>query len=572
MRRLTLLVALIAGITVALGVSGAANPSGSARAASGADIPSSGQALPEFAGVDAAVVSMMQRYGIPGAALGLIHDGRLVYSRGYGYSDREAGSLAQPDSRFRIASISKPITAAAVWLLIEQGRLKLNAQVFPLLGLAPPAGKSLDGRINAITVKQLLLHQGGWDRAQSFDPMFRARDAALALGMTPPADCGTIIRWMLGFPLDFDPGTRTAYSNFGYCVLGRVIEKVTGVPYGQFVQQAILNPLGMTGTSLGRTLQQLPGEVRYYDPPGNPLASSVFDGSSVPWPYGGFYLEAMDSHGGWVSTTADLLRFAAAASGSRGSLLHMTTEGSPFQIGAIPYPHTWSFEGALNGTRTILALDNGNGWALLTNTWRFDTNFDQADPLWNDLRTAINSVTAWPADDLFPTTLGPAYGYTLTVTATGGLGSVTSAPAGIRCPSTCAGHYLLGTTLVLTAKAASPLYRFVGWGGPACSGTDPCTIDVDRNTAVTARFAPATARLTVAVHGAGKVVSAPAGISCPRTCSSNYKRATTVTLQATPAKGWRLNRWSDTHCRARPRCTITLNANKLVSTRFVRRS
>jgi N-acyl-D-amino-acid deacylase len=125
---------------------------------------------------------------------------------------------------------------------------------------------------------------------------------------------------MLGQRLDFDPGAKEAYSNFGYCLLGRVIEQVTGKPYGEAVQNLVLRPAGIARMKIGRTrlAERLPGEVRYYTPD-DERARSVFPDvkKPVPWPYGGFYIEAMDAHGAWVASAVDLVRFTAALDGSR---------------------------------------------------------------------------------------------------------------------------------------------------------------------------------------------------------------------------------------------------------------
>jgi N-acyl-D-amino-acid deacylase len=259
---------------------------------------------------DSEIEKFMKARGIPGGALAVVKDRRLVYAKGYGWADREKQLFAAPNSLFRIASISKPVTAVAILKLVEENRLRLDAPVFALLGL-----KGDDPRLTKITINHLLHHTSGWDRDKSFDPMFRAREIAASLGTTPPARPADIIRHMLGQPLDFDPGTRHAYSNFGYCVLGRVIEKITGQPYEQHVREKVLAPLGITRMRIGASLSggQVPGEVRYYTA-GNATTASVFDEPPprVPWPYGGFHLEAMDAHGGWIASAIDLARFAAA--------------------------------------------------------------------------------------------------------------------------------------------------------------------------------------------------------------------------------------------------------------------
>src|SRR5947208_951497 len=118
---------------------------------------------------------------------------------------------------------------------------------------------------------------------------------------------------MLGQPLDFDPGMSWAYSNFGYCVLGRIIEKITGRPYEKYVREEVLAPAGITRMRIGASLraQGSQGEAAYYTR-SNSTVRSVFDNAQVPLPYGGFYLEAMDAHGGWLASAVDLARFAVA--------------------------------------------------------------------------------------------------------------------------------------------------------------------------------------------------------------------------------------------------------------------
>src|SRR5690606_38683770 len=112
---------------------------------------------------------------------------------------------------------------------------------------------------------------------------------------------------------DFAPGERYAYSNFGYNLLGRVIEKLSGQGYEEYVREHVLAPIGVTSMRIGCThlSDRCENEVRYYDPG---RAESVFAGDlgvQVPWAYGGWHLEAMDSHGGWIASAVDLARFAA---------------------------------------------------------------------------------------------------------------------------------------------------------------------------------------------------------------------------------------------------------------------
>lgn len=259
----------------------------------------------------------MDKLDIPGGALAVLRHGRLAYARGYGWADRERNIEADPQSLFRIASLSKPITALAILKLIEEKRLDPREPVFESLELhrLAPSDESFDKRWRDVTVEHLLHHTGGWDRDQSFDPMFRPRVIAKQFDIPSPAGPREVIRYMLGQPLDFDPGQRYAYSNFGYCLLGRLIEKATGETYEAYVRRAVLRPAGCGGMRLGRTLmeERAEGEVRYYIP-NDRETDCVFDShpGRCLLPYGGFHLEAMDAHGGWLASVDDLARLTAA--------------------------------------------------------------------------------------------------------------------------------------------------------------------------------------------------------------------------------------------------------------------
>lgn len=385
------------------------------------------------AAFDREMEAFMSARSVPGGALAVVKDRRLVYARGYGWANHKAKIPVRPDSLFRIASISKPITGVAVMKLVDEGKLSLDAKAFPFLGI-PPAVQSLvdpEPRLHHITIRQLLQHTSGWDRDKSFDPMFRSERIARANLTPPPASSVDVIRYMLSRPLDFDPGTRYAYSNFGYCVLGRLIEKASGQSYEKFVQEKILAPAGIKRMRLGATLdgRQAPGEVRYY-PNDTAEADNVFPGEprKVPWPYGGFHLEAMDAHGGWIASAIDLARFAAALDDpARSPLLKQesfatmyappdppasrradgTLESSYYGCGWMVRPvgkrgraNCWH-SGSLPGTNTLLVrLANGLSWAVLFNQRSEDKKLPDG-AIDAALHLAAATVSDWPAHDLF---------------------------------------------------------------------------------------------------------------------------------------------------------------------------
>lgn len=269
-----------------------------------------------FANIDRDMQEFMQQHRLPGASLAVTNNGRIVYARGYGYADIATKKQVEPNSLFRIASLSKPLTAVAILQLVEQGKLGLQEKVMETLDYQRDIATiaEFDERLKDITIEHLLEHRGGWDRDKSFDAMFQSVRFANLAGIPPPADQASIIKVMLSQKLDFDPGERYAYSNFGYCLLGRVIERRSGQAYDDYVNEHVLGPLGITSMKLGSTrlAGRAENEVRYYHAGTGKSVFALDLDQTVPWPYGAWNLEAMDSHGGWLATASDLAKFAAA--------------------------------------------------------------------------------------------------------------------------------------------------------------------------------------------------------------------------------------------------------------------
>lgn len=390
---------------------------------------------PGMSSYDRLVAEWMKKWNVPGGQIAVARGGRLALVRSYGWANVEEQMPVENDSLFRIASLSKPITAAAVLRLVEAGRLDLDAQAFSLLPQFPlseaPGG---DKRLAQITLRQLLTHTAGWDRDKTFDPMFISFKAAETIGVPPPADAATIVRYMQRQPLDFEPGQKYAYSNFGYCLLGRVIEQATGKSYAEAVRELVLEPCGARSLALGctRLSERSPREVCYYAQPASERTRSVFPdvAENVAEPDGGFYLEALDAHGGWIGSAADLLRIATSLDGSRPpgllkpeTLALMTarpaapvSQTGPTHYGLgwmIRYPEkdkdadwqhsTWWHTGSLPGTAALLVRTyKGLTWAALFNSRppypkvkEFAAELDRL--MWK----AADEVKAWPEGDLF---------------------------------------------------------------------------------------------------------------------------------------------------------------------------
>ena len=269
---------------------------------------------PELSVFDQIVIDYMQARRITAGALAITHDSRLVYARGFTLGvDGEDPRPVEPTSLFRIASLSKPITATAVLRLFQDLQLSLHEHVQDILELKPPQGESPDPALADVTVLNLLQHLGGWDDEIAFDPMFRDSQIAEALGVSLPISKAHIATYMTGQPLQHAPRTQFAYSNYGYSLLGQVIEALTGMSYYHYVSRAVFHPLGVTRPVLGRSLEvhRLADEVNYYKR--ESLRQSVMDncGTRVQYCYGGLNLENSDSAGGWLASAVDLVRFAS---------------------------------------------------------------------------------------------------------------------------------------------------------------------------------------------------------------------------------------------------------------------
>jgi CubicO group peptidase (beta-lactamase class C family) len=359
--------------------------------------------------IDREARGFMSIYGVPGISLAFAREGRLVYARALGTADAAGAEVLRTRHRMRIASVSKPITATAVYMLIQRDRLGLGDQVFgsgALLGTRYGT-QSYGANLLSVRLHHLLEHtSGAWDNAAAGttddydgmdDPMF----------LPVSLDHTTLIGQVLDtYPVD-PPGTRWAYSNFGYCLLGRILEHEIGfgLPYSTIVAGLVLNPAGITSFDIaGNTLaDRRPWEVEYVGQSGeNPYDMNV---------------ARMDAHGGWIGTAVDLVRFAVHVDGrggkpallTPGSVMSMTTPtalksdyASGWAVNAAP--NRWHV-GSLPGTLSILVTTaDGMSWAALCNSRvkGGDDTDAMAAELDATLWRIVNGVGAgWPDYDLF---------------------------------------------------------------------------------------------------------------------------------------------------------------------------
>lgn len=275
---------------------------------------------------DHVMIQFMKEQELVGAALAVTRNSKLVYARGFGYADISERTPVEPTTLFRIASISKPITSVAIMKLVQQRKLDLDDKVLEVLEMEPflEDGTALDPRMKTVTIRHLLNHSAGWQR--DADPMASANQRrvqanfGLAKGELRPHH---MVKYMLGQPLDFEPGSKMAYSNLGYCFLGRVVAKVSGQSYEEYVQQHVFAPLGVTNVHIGARHSK-EDEVSYYSRHSNGERQFVDGGKHVA-------VEVYESHGGWVISMVDLARFATALDKPRTSrMLSQTAVESMF--------------------------------------------------------------------------------------------------------------------------------------------------------------------------------------------------------------------------------------------------
>jgi N-acyl-D-amino-acid deacylase len=235
------------------------------------EVPVTGAAVPGMASYDQAIPELMRKYAIPGGAVAVLRDGKLIYARGFGYADVESKTQVQPDALFRIASVSKPITSAAIMTLVEDGKLRLDDRVAPLIAhLAPAPGATVDPRWEQITIRHLLTTPGaGIVPSRMADSIRCSAGDRRSRGQRARA----------GVRRDDHPLHEGDAARLQSGREARLLElrlrhsrprdrAVSGMPYEEYVRARVLQPVGANRTRSGRTRMRdaLAGEVKYYLP------------------------------------------------------------------------------------------------------------------------------------------------------------------------------------------------------------------------------------------------------------------------------------------------------------------
>ncbi len=319
------------------------------------------------------------------ATFAIAKAGKILYKQAYS-TDLLLNIKPHPDLAMRIASCSKPFTAAAIRLLSSQNKISLDDTFYRYLTTGNNAislvlpGKSLkDPRVMQVKISDLLNHTSGWDTTiLGFDPM--ARMVLIAqenhtLNRPLPQQ---IIAWMLSnYPLQQAPPAPYAYSNFGYCILGRVIEKASGNSYINYLKMELMQNK-MNSLEVAQSNKQFPHEVQWYLNENNPLSHFTLACNDQIF---GYWVDSMDSHGGLLSSAPDLCIFLANywMSGQKRNLGDKGYSG--YFLGSLP--STWAI---------MYQHESGIDFAFLMNTRSTDS--PALDELYKQLAAAVGTLPA----------------------------------------------------------------------------------------------------------------------------------------------------------------------------------
>jgi len=366
--------------------------------------------------IDHKVKTFMSKWELNGTSVAISQNGRLVYAKGYGFADLEHSKKVEPSSLFRLASVSKLITATGIMKLVENGKLSLTDKVF---GKNAILNDSIfldfkDKKYKDICIENLLRHDAGFS-SRVRDPLFIPIYVSEVMGKDAPADSRACVAFQLRHRLRYKPGTMVVYSNLGYVILSLVIEKITNMSYEEYIKKNILAPCGVFDMHIANNFpkDKYKNEVNYYEQDGAEKIEAC-DGSGllVNKCNGGNNVKALSGAGAWIGSAAELIKFVSCIDGedskpdilSKKSIKYMTKKvNGKFPIGwiKVDYKNNWWRTGTLAGSTVLLKkMDNGMSWVMVSNTssWR-GSKFPKAI---NGLMSRlIRRVEKWPTHDLF---------------------------------------------------------------------------------------------------------------------------------------------------------------------------
>ena len=242
--------------------------------------------------VDDYVEKQRQQLHLPGVSLAVVRDGQLIKSRGYGLANLELNVRATEDTVYEIGSNTKQFTAAAVMMLVEEGKINLDDK---LTKYFPEAPESWSG----ITVRHLLSHTSGIQNHVAVPDWLNVFKTSITSETTPARN--ELLKMFFKLPLEFQPGETWSYDNTGYYLLGIIIEKASGKSYWEFLAERIFHPLGMTATRNTEPQPIVPNRASGYE-----WVNDHFENRPILAPFIAF------SAGSILSTVKDMAKWDAA--------------------------------------------------------------------------------------------------------------------------------------------------------------------------------------------------------------------------------------------------------------------
>lgn len=297
--------------------------------------PVNGTVDPDFEHVSQFMLDYMDTTGTTAATLQIRKkDGQVLLNQGYGWLDASETQETQADTMMRTASITKSFTHLAINQLVDASTISMSAKAFCLnsevpsgtgclLSVTPTGNDGVhDSRAEDITLQHLIDHAAGWDEGTAdangvYDPLGGAVTVADILNVQSPPTYQQMLDYQLDQALDYTPGTDDRYSNFGYVVLGYIIEQYSGKDFMEYVYDEITDDLSIAQTEIELGAELVSGrnsrEPRYVSTDGTPV-QNLFDptGSSVQRPDGGILIQHAAGAGGMIATTSALLDYMNA--------------------------------------------------------------------------------------------------------------------------------------------------------------------------------------------------------------------------------------------------------------------
>lgn len=296
--------------------------------------PAAADALDDY------VRDTMKRVKIPGLSLAVVRDGKVVRAAGYGLANVEHQVAAKPETVFQSGSVGKQFTAAAVMMLVEEGKVSLDDPLLRFFGQAPATWRD-------IKVRHLLTHTSG---LTDYTDSSAAKDALVDLRRDYTEQ--ELVQKAFSLPIEFAPGSQWSYSNSGYLVLGALIHNVTGKFYGDFLQERIFGPLGMGSTRIISEADIVPDRAAGYRLENGVLKNQEWVAPSVN----------TTADGSLYLTVLDLARWDIALSREellkRTSLAQMWTPARLANGSTYPYGFAW----ALGEQRGHTLIEHGGSW------------------------------------------------------------------------------------------------------------------------------------------------------------------------------------------------------------------